>query len=117
MWCGNFRWEEDFGELWNEAGPFDVVLAADCVYDPALAPPFAAVVDQAVEKGRRRRPGERGAQPGDVAHCRRGAARGGLIFEDLACVQVPRLVPARAWAGNAAALAAGALRRRAGRRV
>ena len=33
-----------------------------------------------------------------------------MIFEDLACVQAPRLVPARAWAGHAAALAAGALR-------
>ena len=31
--------------------PFDVVLAADRVYDPALAPPFAAVVDQAVARG------------------------------------------------------------------
>ena len=34
-----FRWEDG---LWEE--PFDVVLAADCVYDPSLAPPFAAVV-------------------------------------------------------------------------
>ena len=42
-----------------------------------------------------------------IAHIK--AARG-LAFEDLACVQVPRLVPARAWAGHAAALAAGALR-------
>jgi len=37
------------------------------------------------------------------------AARG-LAFEDIACVQVPRLVPARAWAGHAAALASGGLR-------
>ena len=105
-----FRWEEDFGELWNEAGPFDVVLAADCVYDPALAPPFAAVVDQALKRGADVVLANAVRNPETWRIVVEALAARDLIFEDLACVQVPRLVPARAWAGHAAALASGGLR-------
>ena len=105
-----FRWEEDFGELWAAAGPFDVVLAADCVYDPALAPPFAAVVDQALKRGADVVLANAVRNPETWRVVVEALAARDLIFEDLACVQVPRLVPARAWAGHAAALAAGALR-------
>jgi predicted nicotinamide N-methyase len=105
-----FRWEEDFGELWNEAGPFDVVLAADCVYDPSLAPPFAAVVDQALKRGADVVLANAVRNPETWRVVVEALAARDLIFEDLACVQAPRLVPARAWAGHAAALAAGALR-------
>ena len=64
-----FRWEEDFEEVWKEAGPFDFVLAADCVYDPALAPPFAAVVDQAVARAPTSSWRTRCATRGLAAHC------------------------------------------------
>ncbi len=104
-----FRWEEDFEEVWKE-GPFDVVLAADCLYDPALAPPFAAVVDQAVARGADVVVANAVRNPETWRTVVEALAALDLIFEDLACVQAPRLVPARAWAGHAAALAAGALR-------
>ena len=100
-----FRWEDG---LWEE--PFDVVLAADCLYDPALAPPFAAVVDQAVARGADVVLANAVRNPETWRVVVEALAARDLIFEDLACVQVPRLVPARAWAGHAAALAAGALR-------
>ena len=102
-----FRWEEDFDEVWDD---FDVVLAADCLYDPALAPPFAAVVDQAVKRGADVVLANAVRNPETWRIVVEALAARDLIFEDLACVQVPRLVPARAWAGHAAALASGGLR-------
>ena len=100
-----FRWEDG---LWEE--PFDVVLAADCLYDPLLVPPFAAVVDQAVARGADVVVANAVRNPETWRTVVEALAARGLAFEDLACVQAPRLVPARAWAGHAAALAAGALR-------
>ncbi len=104
-----FRWEEDFEEVWKE-GPFDFVLAADCLYDPALAPPFAAVVDQAVARGADVVVANAVRNPETWRTVVEALAALDLIFEDLACVQAPRLVPACAWAGHAAALASGGLR-------
>jgi len=100
-----FRWEDG---LWEE--PFDVVLAADCLYDPLLVPPFAAVVDQAVARGADVVVANAVRNPETWRTVVEALAARDLIFEDLAGVQVPRLVPARAWAGHAAALAAGGLR-------
>jgi predicted nicotinamide N-methyase len=100
-----FRWEDG---LWEE--PFDVVLAADCLYDPLLVPPFAAVVDQAVARGADVVLANAVRNPETWRVVVEALAARGLAFEDLACVQVPRLVPARAWAGHAAALASGGLR-------
>ena len=104
-----FRWEEAFEEVWKE-GPFDVVLAADCLYDPLLVPPFAAVVAQAVDRGADVVLANAVRNPETWRIVVEALAARDLIFEDLACVQAPRLVPARAWAGHAAALAAGSLR-------
>lgn len=105
-----FRWEEDFGAFWDACGPFDVVLAADCLYDPSLAPPFADVLRHAVERSADVFLANAVRNPETFRAVDAALAERDLAFEDIACAPTPRLVPARAWAKHGEALASGTLR-------
>lgn len=106
----HFRWEEDFGELWDDYEPFDVVLAADCLYDPSLAQPFAEVLRHAVERSADVFLANAVRNPETFRAVDVALAERDLAFEDIACASTSRLVPLRAWAKHSEALASGTLR-------